>query len=128
MTDSLRPNAVGRVFAIGGGEDRDDDCLILKKFVELAGGNKAHVVVLTTASDVPEQYVEVYDKAFKRLKVATLNFIDVGRREDAMQDDVVETVKKAPGIFFTGGNQFLITSLIGGTKLSARSLMLMRTA
>ncbi len=33
--------ARGRLMAIGGGEDKKDDCRILKEFVRLAGGEKA---------------------------------------------------------------------------------------
>ncbi len=119
MTELLRANARGRVFAIGGGEDRDEECVILKKFADLAGGSKARIVVLTTATNVPEKSVVVYGKAFKRLKATSVDFIDVAQREDAMREEAVETVKKASGIFFTGGNQFPITSLMGGTKLQS---------
>ncbi len=113
----MRANARGRVFAIGGGEDRDEECVILREFVDLAGGSEARIVVLTTATKVPEKSADVYGKTFKQLNVASVDFIDVAQREDAMKDEAVETVTKATGIFFTGGNQFHITSLMGDTKL-----------
>ena len=40
----------GRLMAIGGGEDKEKECLILKRFVKLAGDGKARIVVMTTAT------------------------------------------------------------------------------
>lgn len=112
-------SARGRLFVIGGGEDRENECVILGKFVDLAGSDKARIVVLTTATNVPEKYIDVYSNAFEQVGVAKVDFVDVSRREDAMNADSIKLVQKASGIFFTGGKQLQITSLMGGTKLQA---------
>lgn len=109
--------AEGRLMAIGGAEDRENDCIILRKFIELAGNEEARIVVLTTATNSPEEYTDVYRSVFKRLEVAKIDFIDVSQRQDAMDGDAIEIVKNATGIFFTGGNQLHITTLMGGTPL-----------
>ncbi len=109
--------AQGRLMAIGGGEDKEKDCLILKEFVRLAGDEKARIVVMTTATDSPEEAAAKYTEVFERLGAKHIEAIDVAQRGDAMKPESVEKVKKATGIFFTGGDQLHITSLMGGTDL-----------
>ncbi|CEO87283.1 type 1 glutamine amidotransferase family protein [Syntrophaceticus schinkii] len=43
----------GTLVIIGGSEDRKHKCLILKRFVELAGGEKARLAVITAATAKP---------------------------------------------------------------------------
>lgn len=109
--------AGGRLLAIGGGEDKEKDCLILKEFVRLAGDEKARIVVFTTATDSPEEAFAKYTEVFKRLGAKQIDAIDVSERMDAKNAKSIEKVKKATGIFFTGGDQLNITSLMGGTEL-----------
>ena len=103
--------------AIGGGEDKEKECRILKEFVRLAGGDKANVVVLTTATDHPEEVGAEYREVFKRLGVKQVEAVDVSGRPDAAKPESIEAVKRATGLFFTGGDQLHITSLMGGTEL-----------
>jgi cyanophycinase len=111
--------AKGRLMIIGGGEDRDDDCLILREFVKQAGGDQARIVVLTTATKVPEKADEVYRPVFERFEAAQIDFFDVSTRSDATRQDGIDLINNATGIFFTGGKQFYITSLMGGSMLQA---------
>jgi cyanophycinase len=113
----LLTQARGRLMAIGGGEDREGDCYILKEFVRLAKGENARIIVMTAATEHPEELGKVYVKAFKRLGAKEVQTIDVSTRADAMNEKSIEAVGKATGLFFTGGDQLHITSLIGGTKL-----------
>ena len=48
-------NPKGLLVIIGGGEEKEGDCTILAEFVRLAGGDKARVVVMTVATDEPEE-------------------------------------------------------------------------
>ena len=109
--------ARGQLMAIGGGEDKQGDCVILKEFVRLAGGDKAQIVVMTTATEFPEEVGAEYIDVFKRLGVKKVQAIDVSERSDSMKQESIEAVEKAMGLFFTGGNQLHITSLMGGTEL-----------
>ena len=46
----------GKLLVIGGAESHDaDDDAILERFVLLAGGPEAHLVVIATASESPEE-------------------------------------------------------------------------
>lgn len=107
----------GRLIAIGGGEDKEKDCRILKEFVRLAGGETARIAVMTTATDHPEETGAEYKRVFKRLGAKHVEAIDVSHRADAMKPESIEAAKRATGIFFTGGDQLHITSLMGGTDL-----------
>ena len=109
--------ARGRLMAIGGGEDKEKDCRILKEFVRLAGGEKARIVVMTTATELPGEAAAEYTEVFKRLGVKQIEAIDVSQRADAMKPEHVKTIEQATGVFFTGGDQLHITSLMGGTPL-----------
>lgn len=109
--------ARGTLLAIGGGEDKEGECLILKEFVRLAGGEKAALVVLTTATDSPEESAKEYTDVFRRLGVKKIETLDVSTRADAMEPQCCEVIEKATGVFFTGGDQLHITSLMGGTDL-----------
>jgi cyanophycinase len=107
----------GSLMPIGGGEDKENDCLILKEFVRLCGGEKAHILVLTTATSSPEESAKEYIEIFRRLGAKKIESMDVSTRMDAMRPQCCEMVERASGIFFTGGDQLNITSLMGGTEL-----------
>jgi cyanophycinase len=109
--------AHGRLVVIGGGEDREDDCGILKEFLRLAKGAKARIVVMTVATDAPSELGGAYLAAFKRLGVDEVNVVDVSSREDTKAEKRLQLIQDATGIFFTGGDQLHITTLLGGTRM-----------
>jgi cyanophycinase len=109
--------ASGRLVSIGGAEDREGEMRILKKFVELAGGENAKIVVLTVATDNPEKAAREMTRVFKRLGVKSVRTFDVSQRKDAESKRGVKLIEEATGLFFTGGDQIHITSLMGGTPL-----------
>jgi cyanophycinase len=109
--------ARGTLMAIGGGEIKKGDAPLLKEFVKLARGPKARVVVMTAATDHPEEVAAEYIDAFKALGVDDVSAVDVSARADAEDPEALELIKKATGLFFTGGDQLHITTLIGGSEM-----------
>jgi cyanophycinase len=109
--------ARGKLVVIGGGEDREDDCGILKEFLRLAKGSKARIVVMTVATDQPSELGAEYVAAFKRLGVDDVTVVDVSSREDTKSEKSLQLIRDATGIFFTGGDQLHITTLLGGTQM-----------
>ncbi len=105
----------GPLVIIGGAEDRGGS--ILKTFVDLAGGDKAVVAVLGTASGEPDGAEADYHQAFGRLGVRKVETLSVACREDAASPKVLEQAAAATAFFFTGGDQLRITSTLGGTPL-----------
>jgi cyanophycinase len=109
--------ARGKLVVIGGGEDKEDDCGILKEFLRLAKGARARIVVMTVATDKPDELGVEYVDAFKRLGVDEVKVVDVSSREDTKDEKSMKLIGEATGIFFTGGDQLHITTLLGGTKM-----------
>lgn len=107
----------GPLVIIGGAEDREGDCLVLREFVRRAGGVQAHIAVLTAATSMPREVGEDYVHAFAKIGAANVQVIDTEQAEDAERPEAVEKVKQATGIFFTGGDQARIIELIKGSKL-----------
>lgn len=109
--------ADGRLVIIGGAEDREGESVILKEFVKLAGDKKARIVVVTAATNHPEESGDEMTKVFKRLGVEKIDVVGVSSRVDAFLEASIETIKQATGLYFTGGDQLNITSLIGGSEM-----------
>ncbi|HEV7889978.1 MAG TPA: cyanophycinase [Pyrinomonadaceae bacterium] len=111
--------ARGKLVAIGGGDVSEGDAPLLKEFVKLARGARARVVVMTVATDDPRAAATEYKNAFNRLGVDDVKAVDVSKRADALNPDSLEAIEHATGLFFTGGDQLHITSMIGGTEMQA---------
>lgn len=112
----------GNLVIIGGAEDKDEDCIILKKVLELAGGSKAKLAVLTTASENPEETGNVYQNIFENFGVKEVSIYDIKNRREANNLKIISELKDSTGIFFTGGDQLRITGILGGTTI-AKTLM-----
>jgi cyanophycinase len=111
--------------AIGGAEDKFRDRVILSRFVEMAGGPSARIVILPTASSLPGAG-QLYETVFTELGAESATILTIDTRDDADDDGLVELVQDSTGIFLTGGNQVRIAAMLGGTRvasaLNARSL------
>ncbi|AFZ21397.1 cyanophycinase [Allocoleopsis franciscana] len=102
---------------IGGAEDKQGDCTILREFVRRSGGINARIVVMTVATELPREVGEDYMRIFERLGVEDVRIVDTVEREDANTSTYLEAIDKATGVFFTGGNQARITSVLRETEL-----------
>jgi len=109
----------GHLVIIGGHEDRQHDKEILTRFVELAGGSAAKIVVISAASTVADQMWEMYDRAFGDLGVANRVHLELTSRHEANDEEHIRDVLDATGIFMTGGDQKRLLAIIGGTALDA---------
>ena len=106
-----------RLLAIGGNEDKEGKCEVLKRFVEIAGGEDSEILLMTIATKVVDETVKEYRKVFKRLGARHIKAFDIATREDTASKRGLNLLEKATGIFFSGGDQLDITSLLGGTKM-----------
>ncbi|MDD2503544.1 MAG: cyanophycinase [Clostridia bacterium] len=107
----------GILIIIGGKEDKKNECIILKKVAELAGGAESKIVILTVATDYPSEVGREYKRLFHKLKVSQVEALHIETRENANDIDRLERLGGASCVFFTGGDQLKITSLTGGTKI-----------
>src|SRR4051812_14105325 len=72
---------------------------------------------MTVATDKPDELGREYLGVFKRLGADKTTLVDVSERTDAYDEKSLNILKEATGIFFTGGDQLHITSLLGGTPM-----------
>lgn len=107
----------GNLIIIGGAEDKKNDCEILKEVVERSSSRNGPMVLLTAATDLPEEVGNDYKIAFNKLGYNNVKVIDVRNREDANNPDYCNQLENCSCVFFTGGDQLKITSLIGGSSL-----------
>ena len=77
--------------------------------------------MLGLASSKPTELADRYVRLFRELGVAEAQAIPIASRLDANNLKFVRAMEDISGVFFTGGNQVSITSILGGTEFS-RSL------
>lgn len=116
----------GHLLVIGGAEDKYNERRILKKFLELAGGDKAEVLIVPVASDYPEFAADVYTQAFRNLGIANPRVLRATSRQDVFQANADELLDGVTGVFMTGGDQMRLVSLLGGTEFATRLRRLAR--
>jgi cyanophycinase len=102
---------------IGGAEDKVRDRVILTRFVKLAGGPDARIVVVSTASSLGDAATELYGQLFGDLGVEEVIGLRPITREEADEARIEEAIDRATGIFLTGGNQLRLALVCGGTAL-----------
>ena len=107
----------GWIIPIGGGEEKENNPQILKRFVELCGGEDADIVVLPTASRLADTG-ERYERIFKALGAARVKSVDFDTRAECEDVRSLERIAHATGIFFTGGNQLSLSTILGGTPVA----------
>lgn len=107
----------GWIVPIGGAEDKETDPRILKRFVELCGGGDADIVVIPTASRLVETG-EQYQRLFPELGAGSVTVLDFDTRRDCSEHNRLARIEQASGVFFTGGNQLRLSTLLGGTPVA----------
>jgi len=100
---------------IVGGAMQDSE--ILERFIQLAGGLDAPVVIIPTAGGGQE-----YDRywpgtrQFKRAGLVNLTVLHTTDREEADSEEFVKPLQEARGVFFTGGRQWRLADAYLNTR------------
>jgi len=125
------PPPAGLLVVIGGAENKGQDDLekkqtpnnfmgpeILKTVIELTGKTDPAIEVVTSASSVGDESFSDYKKIFSELGANNAGHIHHATRKEVLNDTLlIERIKAADAVFFSGGDQLLLTSLYGGTYL-----------
>ncbi|YCM44207.1 cyanophycinase [Verrucomicrobiaceae bacterium 227] len=118
-TPTVGPTKGTLVIAGGGGKDHAFP-QIFTKFVELAGGKDARIVIVPTASssDPDFNYLQSGPARFAREKlgVSQITVLHTHDRAVADTEAFVEPITKATGVWFGGGRQWRFTKAYGGTR------------
>ena len=107
----------GKLIIIGGAEDKERDCEVLKEVAGAAGGGRGRIVIITTATQNPRPAAKKCMKIFQRLGVGDVRAVEIESRQDASGPKALDALKGATCVFFTGGDQLRITSILGGTAM-----------
>jgi len=110
----------GHLLVIGGAEDKYNERRILKKFLELAGGKDAEILIVPVASDYPEFAADVYVQAFRLLGAANPRVLRATSRQDVVSADADALLDGVTGVFMSGGDQMRLVSILGGTKFAQK--------
>ena len=105
----------GPVMPVGGAEETEPGGEILERFVDLAGGKKARIAIIPTASDDPQRSGDGYATLFREMGVREADWLRVERREDANGEPSLSLLREATGLFITGGDQARLVELLVGT-------------
>ncbi|MDF2437907.1 MAG: cyanophycinase [Bacteroidota bacterium] len=121
----------GKLISVGGSEDKGTgidphfaqhthlnffEFGILKRILSEMRGIDSYIEVITTASQIPEEVGENYIQAFGKLGCRNVGILHIKKREDALNQEYLERIKKADGVMFTGGNQLRLSMIFGGTE------------
>lgn len=106
---------VGTLFAIGGAEAKLRRRTVLGAFVAAAGGTDARIAIVSSASSLGAEVVEVYKAVFTALGALEVISLRPESRAQARNPDLVKPLETASAVFMTGGNQLKLSSLITGT-------------
>ena len=107
----------GWIVPIGGAENKENDRHILERFVRVSGGDRADIVVIPTASRMNETGPR-YQQLFRELGAPRVSVMDFDTRRDCQEPGRLSRLEEATGIFFTGGNQLRLSTLLGGTPVA----------
>jgi cyanophycinase len=111
VTFQIIPQAKGHLVIIGGVQTQD----IVKRYVALAGGPNARILIIPNAGSEPKQNSEEEQANFIKLgaKADYLLFT----RETADDEVNLKKMEWANAVFFLGGDQVDLTRDMLGTKL-----------
>ncbi len=121
----------GKLMAIGGAEDKgtEDDIQkiksnnhnfsvlgILKRVTQETNIENPNILVITTASTIPVEVGANYLAAFEKIGCTKIDVLDIRNREDVLNEDYLEKLKKCDAVLFSGGNQMRLSATFGGTE------------
>lgn len=114
----------GKLLIIGGAEDLGDSPShhpeekrfeILKEL--LPTSRKHRVELITTGTKMQARVQHLYTKAFARMGYMNPGFIPIENKMQAKYKKYRERIENASAVFFTGGDQFRISTILGGTHI-----------
>jgi len=77
-----------------------------------------HIIeIIASASSIPEEMEALYINSYKQAGFTHVGFIKVESADDACDPVSIKRIKSAHAVFFTGGDQDRLISLLAGTAL-----------
>jgi cyanophycinase len=104
------------LLAIGGGEITEAPDIV-EEFKKHANNGSKGILVLTIATSKPAEAAAKYTDIFKKMGYRNVSVVDVSDREESYDEKSAKKVEEAEAMFFTGGDQLNITTMIGGSPI-----------
>lgn len=121
----------GKLLIVGGAEDKgpirnppliklknrnyvDYDILGSLIFKDDMADNRIEIV--TTASQQPLKTGRMYIRSFKKAGFTNVGHISIENKEDLKNPEHTDRVKEARVVFFSGGDQYRLTSILNGSE------------
>ena len=121
----IDPQGIDGSLVIAGGGKLPKD--IIERFIKLAGGEEAHLVIIPTASTRADQEdTSGLLEPWKAHKVASLTLLHTRSAEQANQAEFVKPLKQATAVWFSGGAQSRITAAYLGTAVEKELTALLK--
>jgi cyanophycinase len=129
-----RMNIKGKLIIIGGAVDKGSftetefdknvannlnffETGILRRILRESKHQEAsRIEVITTASKIPREIGPEYYKALTYLGATNVDILHLDKREMASSQEVLDRLRAADVVMFTGGDQLRLTSILGGTS------------
>ncbi len=118
----------GKLLIIGGAEDKVDaqpDIMdqmneftryeILSELLSTSQNRK--IEIITTGSEVPDEVKKMYQKVFHEMGYTNLGFLSITERSEARKKAYLTRAEEAGVVFFSGGDQFRLSTILGGTPI-----------
>lgn len=116
-----------KLLIIGGAEYRGDapphDLEQDKEFIryeilnELLPRSNKKIEIITTGSEIQGEVKKVYQKVFHDIGYKNIGFLPIKKRSEARSKAYLRRAEKAGAIFITGGDQFRLSTILGGTPI-----------
>lgn len=116
----------GTLIPIGGGEDKGENPAthpiylqrgVLRHVLDESGGPKARLVVVVSASQIPDEVGQNYLDAFALLGCTEVTVHNITSRQMADDPGILNDFAQASGVMFSGGNQARIPRFMRKSKL-----------
>ncbi|RUR07134.1 cyanophycinase [Legionella sp. km772] len=116
----------GKLLIIGGAEDKvgepPDIIEQTKEFTRyeilrelLPHSSNKKIEIITTGSEVQDEVKKTYQKVFNELGYENVDFIPIKERPETNKQEYLDRAQEAGVVFFTGGDQFRLSTILGGT-------------
>lgn len=122
----------GKLLIIGGAEDKGEE----KEFPAIKAKNKDfrhyeilgellppdskkehRIELITTASQLPLEMGSMYIKSFDKAGFQNIGHMSIEDKDEARKEEFVKRIEKAQAVLFTGGDQFRLSTILGGTPV-----------
>jgi len=129
FNENHAPIPAGTLIVIGGKENKGQESPdnkkkpssfirleVLKAFKDATHKRDAQVEVITTASNEGAQSFGDYKRVFEKIGITRIGHIHHEKRQEVLDDPMIERIATADAFFFSGGDQLLLTAIYGGTE------------